>query len=106
MTNIPGAKLSLVQEAVQIVQNIVQCGMDPSSYADEIQNLHCGMAAYALDEVRKAFPGYIPKEVGYQGLVEEVEFVCRDEVHPAYETYWAATSTFFRKVYQAAAAAA
>lgn len=100
--------LSPVQAGVQIVQNMVQCGMDGKHYTREIESLHALMADFAMRELRANHAALIRETLEVRDphgvTVEDVT----DEQHEntaMAEAYWAATSLFFRKVYSAAASA-
>lgn len=102
MANVaPG--LSPIQAAVQIVQNVIQCG---SSQSKELDDLHALMSAWAFDQIKDEYQAHM-REVDpeYVLTVEEVTDEANENT-PMAEAYWAATSAFFRKVYQACAAAA
>ena len=88
--------LSTTQAAVQIVQNMVQCGMEGARYEQQMSDLHALMAEWAIREIQKDHPGV---------TLEQATHV-DNELQPYAEAYWAATSAFFRKVFQACAAGA
>lgn len=98
MVNENGAPgLSTVQAGVQIVQSMVQCGCGSDSYQEQSNNLFGLMDDFAMAEIKA------------NGFPQATAAVVEDEANensPMTEAYWAATSLFFRKVYQAAAAAA
>lgn len=97
MANEPQAPgLSTIQAAVQIVQNTVQCTMDGRSYEKQMEDLHGLMAEWSIREIQKDHPGVTLDQATHED----------NELQPYAEAYWAATSAFFRKVYQACAAAA
>ena len=43
--------LSTTQAAVQIVQNMVQCGMSGAAYEQQTEDLHGLMAEWAIREI-------------------------------------------------------
>lgn len=102
--NPPG--LSPVQAAVQIVQNMLQCGMTGDEYVSQSENLHGLMADFAFGEVRDEYQAHMREaDPSYVLTLDEVTHEDNENT-PMALAYWAATSLFFRKVYQAAAAAA
>lgn len=88
--------LSTTQAAVQIVQNMVQCGMEGARYEQQMSDLHALMAEWAIREIQKDHPGVTLEQATHED----------NELQPYAEAYWAATSAFFRKVFQACAAGA
>jgi hypothetical protein len=105
MTHTPPG-LSPIQAAVQITQNMLQCGMSGADYERDIENLHGLMSEYAFDQIRDQYQGHMREaDPDYVLTLEEVLSDENDDT-PMALAYWAATSAFFRKVYQAAAAAA
>jgi hypothetical protein len=104
-TTPPG--LSTIQAAVQIIQNMAQCGMSGADYERDIENLHGLMSEHAFRELRTNNPreiaaaGYAPSSLQLIEVTHE-----QNENTAMAEAYWAHTSAFFRKVYQALAAAA
>lgn len=98
--------LSPIQRAVQIVQNMIQCGMASTSYYTEISTLHGLMSAWALEQIRGDYEPHMREvDPDYVLTLDEVTSEANENT-PMALAYWAATSMFFRKVYQAAAAAA
>ncbi len=93
-TQAPG--LSTTQAAVQIVQNMTQCGMNGAHYEKQVEDLHALMAEWAIREIQKDHPGVTVEQATHED----------NEMQPYAEAYWAATSSFFRKVFQACAAGA
>lgn len=90
--------LSATAQAVQLVQDMVQCGMTGARYEDEVSTLHALMSEFAMQECRAN--GMRP-ELTLEWVTHE-----DNENTPEAEAYWRQTSVFFRKVFQAAAAAA
>ncbi len=98
--------LSTIQAAVQIVQNMVQCGMSGPDYEADVGNLHGLMSEFAFGQMRAEYEGHLREaDTAYVLTLDEV-LAEENETTPMALAYWAATSAFFRKVYQAAAAAA
>lgn len=98
--------LSPIQAAVQIVQNMIQCGMQPITYAQQMEDLHALTAEWALGQIRAEYEQHM-REVDPDYVLTLAEVTNEaNENTPMAEAYWAATSAFFRKVYQACAAAA
>lgn len=89
--------LSTTQAGVQIVQNMVQCGCGASDYEQQSDDLFGLMSEFAIREIQAN---------GFPQATLEIATNEANENTPMAEAYWAATSLFFRKVYQAAAAAA
>lgn len=90
--------LTPTQIGVNIIQQIVQLGMEGASYERSLNDLHGVMSDYAMAECRA------------NGMSADLtlEQVTSDEMDasPEAEAYWRQTSAFFRKVFQACAAAA
>lgn len=106
MTEVTPPGLSPIQAAVQIIQNMLQSGMDGETYVRESQNLFGLMAEWSLGQIREQYETHM-REVDPDYVLTLDEVTSEDnENTPMAEAYWAATSAFFRKVYQAAAAAA
>lgn len=103
----PAPGLSSVQAGVQIVQAMVQCGMNGAAYEGQSDDLFGLMQSFAMDELRNNHQADIVA-AGYRVESVDIEDVTHDsnENTPMALAYWAATSVFFRKVYQAAASAA
>lgn len=98
--------LSPIQAAVQIVQNMIQCGMEGARYEQQMSDLHALMAEWALGQIRAEYEQHM-REVDPDYVLTLAEVTDEaNENTPMAEAYWAATSAFFRKVYQACAAAA
>lgn len=93
-TDAPG--LSTTQAGVQIVQRMAQCGMAGADYERDSNDLFGLMSEFAMREIQADFP---------QATLEQATHEDNENT-PMAEAFWAATSLFFRKVYQAAAAAA
>jgi len=93
------ADLSNVQMGVQIVQEIVQLGMQGDRYEKQIQDLHAHMSDFAMTELRSV--GLIDRTVPVEVVTDE-----QNETTRMAEEYWRQTSVFFRKVFQACAAGA
>jgi hypothetical protein len=101
-TSAPG--LSSVQAGVQIVQNMVQCG--GCDYASQSEDLFGLMQSFAFEEIRAEYEAHLREaDPSYVLTLDEV-IAEENDGTPMAQAYWAATSLFFRKVYQAAAAAA
>lgn len=101
---VTGQRRSPVQEGVEIVQRIVQLGA--TTYDQDIARLHELMSRFAFAEIREQYENHLREtDPDYVLTVEEVTDEANENT-PMAEAYWAATSAFFRKVYQAAAAAA
>lgn len=94
-------RLSPIQRAVQLVTELVQLGT--SHYAEATAELHKLMRDWSYDQLVRERPGLEP---GAQ--VPPLDVLLGDEWEndPCTVAYWANTSAFFRKVYQASAAAA
>jgi hypothetical protein len=91
---------------VQIIQNMLQCGMSGAGYEHELENLHGLMAEWAFAQMREQYEQHLREaDPSYLLTIEEVTSE-ENENTPMAEAYWAATSAFYRKVYQALAAAA
>jgi hypothetical protein len=98
--------LSPVQAAVQIIQNMLQCGMSGVEYERNLRDLHGLMADYAFAGMRHSYELHLREtNPDYVLTIEEVTSE-ENENTPMAEAYWAGTSAFYRKVYQALAAAA
>lgn len=93
-SNTPG--LGPVQAGVQIVQDMIQCGMSGQDYEAQLRALHMLMSDFARREMR----GIYAQDLIDTATDEE------NENDPAALAYWAATSLFFRRVYSASASAA
>ena len=94
-------RLSPVAEAVQIVQAV--CVTGASDHQEQIQRLHSLMRTWALQSAKDA--GDIPADMTLTAALLGDDPSAEDE--PATATaYWRETSAFFRKVFQACAAAA
>lgn len=99
--------LNPVQIGVKIVQDVMICGTDGPDYEKQLATLHGVMSDFAMREIKTNNPrelaeiGKAPGNV----LVEDVTSEENENTAIA-EAYWAATSMFFRKVFQACAAAA
>jgi hypothetical protein len=98
----PG-RLSPVQNGVQIVTEMVQLGMSGPEYEKRVAELHMIMAEAAFAEIRNG-----PGDLGIMLKAEEMtlEQVTSEEMEGSdvAEAYWAATSRFYRRVFQACAA--
>jgi hypothetical protein len=107
MTAKVGRPLGPVQIALQLVQNVVICGMDGASYVADLSRIHEEMAAYAIGQLRSNGWEANIRE-GNPDFVLTVDYVTAEEREDSdiALAYWAETSAFFRKVFQAAAAAA
>ena len=93
---------SPVQQGVTIMQNLVLAGTTGERYVAEVNRLHGLMADFAMAELRTNSGFTIAAE---NMTAEQVTSENIDGT-PMAEAYWAATSLYFRKVFQAAAAAA
>lgn len=94
---------SPVQEGVELVQRMVQGGEADQALVNRLHEL---MSRFAFAEIRSEYEGHLRETArGYVLTIEEVTDESNEHT-PMAEAYWAATSLFFRKVYQAAAAAA
>ena len=93
------ADLSNVQMGVQLVQNMIQCGMNGAEYERRLQDLHAHMSDFAMTEFRSV--GLIDRTVPVEVVTDE-----QNETTRMAEEYWRQTSVFFRKVFQACAAGA
>lgn len=103
-SNAPG--LGTVQAAVQITQNILQCGMCGETYERDVETLHGLMSEFAFNEMRDEYQAHMREaDPSYVLTLDEVTHEDNENT-PMALAYWAATSLFFRKVYQACAAAA
>lgn len=94
-------RLSPIAEAVQIIQNVVVMGT--SNPTEQIERLHALMRdwAYASAKANGDIPADMPLTAALLGDDPNAEG------EPATATaYWRETSAFFRKVFQACAAAA
>jgi hypothetical protein len=95
--------LTPVQQGVQIVTEMAQLGMSGERYAESVSALHTLMAEAAFAEIRNG-----PGDIGIMLKTEQLtlEQVTSEEMEGSdvAEAYWAATSRFFRRVYQACAA--
>lgn len=100
-------KLSPVQQGVAHVQNIIQAGMEGARYEEALNDLHQQMSAFAMTHVReKGYEAHMREtDPDYVLTVEEVTSEANEET-PMAECYWEGTSIYFRRVFQAAAAAA
>lgn len=100
-------KLSPVQQGVAHVQNIIQAGMEGARYEEAVEDLHRQMSAFAMAYVReKGYEAHLKEaDPDYVLTVEEVTSEWNEDT-PMAECYWEGTSLFFRRVFQAAAAAA
>ncbi len=99
----PQARLSPIQEAVQLTQNIVQAG---EHGMDNVNKLHALMSNWAFAQMRTEYEQQLREaDPDYVLTIEEVLDEANEDT-PMAAAYWAATSTFFRKVYQACAASA
>jgi hypothetical protein len=106
MMNQPNLKIRLspVSEGVSIVKDMVQLTYNGAMYEEKAERLHKLMETFALAEIR---PVYEPQlREADPGYVLTVEDVASNDETPMAEAYWAATSLFFRRVFQACAAAA
>lgn len=94
--------LSPVQQGVQIVTEMVQLGMSKAAYEEKVGALHGLMADAAVAEIRSA----LPEHVSIMAPQAIYDYVTAEENEGSIEAeaYWAATSKFFRRVYQACAA--
>lgn len=106
MTEVTPPGLSPVQAAVQIAQNMLQCGMTGDEYVKQSENLHGLMSEFAFAQVREDYEPHMREaDPDYVLTLDEVLHEDNENT-PMALAYWAATSVFFRKVYQAAAASA
>lgn len=97
---------SPVQEGVELVQNMVQADMSPGAYGAAIERLHSLMSKFAMHEIRSEYEAHMREtDPGYVLTLEEVTADSNEDT-PMAHAYWAATSLFFRKVFQAAAVSA
>lgn len=100
----PHAKKSPVQEGVEIVTQLVQLGTD--RYPELVRRLHQLMQRFALDAIHEQYEPTWRREAQERQSFAEFVLDEANEDEPFALAYWAATSAFFRKVYQAAAASA
>jgi hypothetical protein len=99
-------QLSPVQRGVEIVTNISQLGCSSDHYQQQIEELHELMAQAATNEVREALGDRLPESVRVMPVSVAALWFSGEENEgsPEAEAYWAATSKFFRRIYQACAA--
>lgn len=96
--------LSPVQQGVNIVTEMAQLGMSGERYGESVSALHTLMAESAFAEIRGEYQEHMREvDPAYVLTLEEVTSEA-NEGTPMAEAYWAATSKFFRRVYQACAA--
>lgn len=85
---------------------MAQCGMGGDDYERESGNLFGLMSEFAFNEIRDQYQTHLREtDPDYVLTLDEVLHEDNENT-PMALAYWAATSLFFRKVYQAAAAAA
>lgn len=94
-------RLSPIAEAVQIVQNVCVTGTSDSEA--QVARLHELMRTWSLQAAKDA--GDIPQDMSMAAAMLGDDPNSEDEPATA-AAYWRETSAFFRKVFQAAAAAA
>jgi hypothetical protein len=98
------ARLSPVQNGVQLVTEMVMLGMGGSEYEARVAQLHMIMAEAAFAEIRPEYQAHLREADPDHVLTLEEVTSEANEGTPMAEAYWAATSRFYRRVFQACAA--
>jgi hypothetical protein len=111
----PQTRKSPVQEGVELVQAMtiagLPCTLEPHSgaeYRTALRRLHQLMQRFALDSIYEQYEDMWLSDKAVSERLSFGEWVCHKdhENEPFAKAYWAATSSYFRRVFQAAAAAA
>lgn len=109
MTTAHPTRKSPVQEGLDLTLEIIIGGTDPAHYREGSDRLHELMSRFAVNQLRNdGWEQRMRTEQDDQDFVLTAENCTCEEAEntPLAEAYWAATSSYFRRVFQAAAAAA